>query len=155
MKNFFCVLLGIILLLSLTSCQTSTSFSKGLTVEETLLAKLNGDTWERANDDKFQKGDTIALFFLNVSGFKKDSEGLNWIDIDVEVKGPNGSIILDEKGLLGNSGHIALVDNIAESPYGSFNTDSTIDSGRYVIKVTIHDKIGKGKTVASKSFVIE
>lgn len=63
----------------------------------------------------------------------------------MEVEGPDGEIILDEKGLLGDNGHLDLEDNTAESPLGYFYTTTDLASGIYVMKVTLYDLVGKGK----------
>ena len=78
--------------------------------------------WNKSISDKFIKGESIGLALLNVSGFKKGKDGLNWIDIDVEVKNPSGTIIVDDKNLLGDSGKIVLENNVARCPIAPFYT---------------------------------
>jgi hypothetical protein len=135
-------------------CQeTSTSF--GLEIEDTVLAKKEAGTWQPVKEAKFKKGDEIGLVLLNVKGFKKGKDGLNRIDLDVQVKGPDGEIILEKKNILGEAGHVNLKNNIAESPVGSFSTTPELESGKYTIKVTIKDKIGGGSASTSKSFTLE
>jgi hypothetical protein len=146
---------SILLIFQLAGCRTGSSVSVGLSFDDSILAKKVDDSWTEVKDTKFAKGDTIGLIILNVSGFKKGEDGLNWMDIDVEVKDSKGTVILSEKGLLGEAGKIALENNIAESPVGTFSTSSDMASGKYDMKVTVHDKIGGGKVSCSKSLYIE
>ena len=154
-KIFLFVTISIFIILQLTGCKTETSLSLGLSYEDAVLAKKVDGSWNAVKDTKFAKGDTVGLVLLNVSGFKKGEDGLNWMDIDVEVKDTEGKIILDEKGLLGDSGKMELENNIAKSPVWSFATNSDLASGKYNIKVTVHDKIGGGKVMKSMSFNLE
>jgi len=145
----------ITVIFALIACEKSTSVSVGLSADDTILAKQSGDQWDPVNNGKFKKGETVGLVMLNVKAFKKGNDGLNWIDMDVEVKDPDGKVILSEKDLLGDSGKLDLKDNIAKSPVGNFSTTSSLQSGKYTIKVTVYDKIGKGYTTNSKTFDLE
>jgi len=147
--------ISILVVLLLTGCRTESSLSFKLSYEDSVLAKNVDGSWEIVEDTKFAKGDTIALILLNVQGFEKGEDGLNWMDIDVEVKDSKGTVILNEKNLLGESGKLELENNTADSPYGSFITNNDTPSGKYEMKVTVHDKIGGGKAVCSKSLIIE
>lgn len=158
-KILLLITISMLIILQLTGCnaetKTESSFNIGLSFEDAILAKKVDGSWEAVKGTKFVKGDTVGLVFLNVSGFKKGEDGLNWMDIDVEVKDTERKVILDEKGLLGDSGKMVLENNIANSPVGSFTTNSDLVSGSYNIKVTVHDKIGGGKAMKSMSFILE
>ena len=151
------IVLGIVLasFLMMGGCQLETSTSSGLEIQDTVLAKKEADLWQPVPEAIFKKGDTIGIVLLNVKGFKKGDDGLNWLDIDVEVKDPANELILDEKDILGEAGHVNLVDNIAKSPVGYFTTPLESASGKYLLKVTIKDKVGGGEASVSKSFVLE
>lgn len=154
-KVFLLFSLCVLLTIQLTGCRTETSLSTGLSFKNSILAKKVDGSWSEVTDAKFAKGDTVGLVLLNVSGFKKGEDGLNWMDIDVELQDSNGTVVSIDKGLLGESGKMVLENNIAESPVGSFYTSTDIPSGKYNIKVTVYDRIGGGKVVCSKSFYIE
>jgi hypothetical protein len=149
------VLLILIFTFFLPACRASTSLSVGLSVDDAVLAAKTDDQWQVVEDNVFQRGDIIGLVMLNVSGFKKGEDGLNWMDLDLVVKGPDGAVILDEKELLGEAGHIDMPDNTAKSPVGSFYTTDELEPGDYVIKVTLYDKVGKGSTTHTKKIILE
>lgn len=149
------IVLSILFTMLLPACRASTSLSVGLSVEDTVLAVKTDDQWNVSESNVFQRGDIVGLVMLNVSGFKKGDDNLNWMEIDVQVKGPNGEIILDEKELLGEAGHMDMENNTAESPVGSFYTTPDLDSGEYVLTVTVYDKVGKGKATHSEKIILE
>lgn len=149
------VLTILMLIILFPACRASTSLSVGLSPDDTVLAIKTDDQWQVVDSNVFQRGDIIGLVMLNVSGFKKGEDGLNWMDIDLEVKGPDGAVILDEKELLGEAGHIDMENNTAESPLGSFYTTEELEPGEYVMKVTLYDKVGKGSTSHSEKIILE
>lgn len=145
----------IVLVIPLAACKTSTTLSVGLSYDDAVLAKKVDGVWHKVEDAKIAKGDTVGIVFLNVSGFKKGEDGLNWMDIDVKVTNSEGSVIRDAKNLLGESGKMTLENNTAESPVGSMETTSDIPSGEYKINVTVYDRIGGGTVTCTKNFYIE
>jgi len=92
---------------------------------------------------------------VNVGPFKKGEDGLNWIEMDMEVRDPNGNIIFSEKGMLGENGHVNLPNNMATSPYGTFYTTTDLAPGKYKMTLTIYDKVGGGKASQSATFTLE
>ena len=136
-------------------CEFETSTSFGLTAEDSVLAKSEGGSWQQASDSTFQRGDDIALILLNVRGFEKGDDGLNKMDIDLQVKDPEGEVIFMQKDMLGEEGHVNLENNIANSPYGSFSSTEELEPGRYTIKVRVRDEVGGGSTSKSKTFTLE
>jgi len=137
------------------ACRGSSSLSVGLSAEDIVLAIKTDGQWDVVESNVFQRGDIIGLVMLNVSGFKKGDDGLNWMEIDLQVKGPDGEVVLDEKELLGEAGHIDMENNTAESPLGSFYTQDDMPTGEYVMKVTLYDKVGKGNIAHSEKIIIE
>ena len=127
----------------------------GLQIEKSVLAKKAGGTWHPVKDASFQKGDVVGLIFLNVRGFEKGKDGLNWMDLDIEVKSSEGEVILEQSDMLGEKGHVKMKNNLAESPVGSFNTTPEMESGKYTIKLTVKDKVGGDIASESKSFTLE
>lgn len=154
-KIFLLFSLFILLTIPLTGCRTESSLNIGLSYEEAILAKQIDGLWNQVTDAQFAKEDTIGLVLLNVSGFEKGEDGLNWMDIDVELKDAEGTIVNEEKSCLGESGKMDLENNIAKSPVGSFFASKEIPTGQYMLTVTVYDKIGGGKVVCNKRLYIE
>ncbi|MBS3176860.1 hypothetical protein J4457_06520 [Candidatus Woesearchaeota archaeon] len=142
--------------LSMGGCQVETGTSYGLEVENAILALEGPDgTLYPAESNVFKRGQKINMVLLNVGPFKKGSDGKNWVDIDVEVKGPQGEIVLSKRGLLGDAGRDVLPNDIAESPYGSFATSEVLDKGEYMMTVTIFDKVDGSSASKTMSVILE
>ena len=154
----FGIIAGLIMLylLVIGGCQVEQSVSYGgLQIEDSMLARYEGGEWHPVDDAVFNKGDEIGLILLNVGKFSRGEDGLNWLDIDVELKDPSGKVILSEEGILGSSGKADLKDDIAPKPVGSVNTIDDMETGKYTIKVTVHDKVSGNKASTSRTFMIE
>lgn len=140
---------------ALVSC-TSTSTSKLISIEDHTFARTDSTGQLVTIDDPvYQRGEKISLVLLNVGPFKEDSAGFNWFDMDMEVIGPDDAIVISETGLLGDGGHLDLENNTASSPYASYTTTSEMKPGEYKFKVTIYDKVGKGRATQTASFKLE
>ncbi|MGB9745661.1 MAG: hypothetical protein ACPLXM_01845 [Bacteroidales bacterium] len=157
MKHPFCLVVLFLTGLFLTSSCTSTSTSKLISIEDYTFARADESVNLNpvASPSTFQKGEKVHLVLLHVGPFKKDSTGLNWFDMDIHVSGPDGTEINSGESLLGESGHIDLPENYAKSPFASFQTDESMQSGKYKFTVTIYDRIGKGKATLSAFFNLE
>ena len=134
------------------------SESQGLTIEKVVLGKKNKttDKIDPVTSGTFKKGDVVALVLINAGKFKKGEDGNHKFDMDMEVADGKGKVLGKKEGLLGAGGNITLPKDIAESPYGSIDTAVTkLESGDYTIKLTIYDKIGKGRATESKTFKLE
>ena len=144
-----------IIFIALVSC-TSTSTSKLISIEDYTFARTDDSGQLVTIDDAvYQRGEKVSLVLLNVGPFKEDSEGLNWFDLDMEIIGPDGAVVLSETGLLGDGGHLDLENNRASSPYGSYTSTTELQPGAYKFKMTIYDKIGKGTATQTASFKLE
>lgn len=155
-KKIFLFGLIVLVFSFLTCCNNGTSTSNGLSIQNTALAKLEpGDKLSKVDDATFKQGDKICYILVNVGKFKKDSLGKNWFDMDLEVKDSQGKVIFSKSQMLGENGHVALTNDIAESPFGVFVTNSTLAPGKYQIKLTIYDKIGKGSASKSTTFILK
>lgn len=155
MKKYFPLfLLPFLLLFNCSKIETSKSFL--ITVEDSLFARTGADgNLEREDNAVFKRGEVVNLVLLNVGKFKKGEDGKHWFDIDMEVIGPRGDIILSRQGLLGENGHVLLPNDTASSPYGIFSTTEELEPGIYKMKLTIYDRIGKGKASITKPFTLE
>lgn len=151
------LLIPALLILSVNTCTTTTSTSKLVSIEDYTFA-MTGENDRLVSIDGpavYKKGDAVHMVLLNVGPFKKDSTGLNWFDIDMEVTGPDGQVILTENGLLGDEGHISLENNMAKSPYATCFTTPELLSGKYKFRISIYDRIGNGKATQTASFTLE
>jgi hypothetical protein len=153
-KYFLLFLLPLLLLFNCSKTETTKSFL--ITVEDSIFARADAEgNLSRVDSAVFKRGEAVNLVLLNVGKFKKGEDGKHWFDIDMEVIDPKGNVILSRQGLLGENGHILLPNDTAESPYGIFSTTEQIEPGIYKMKLTIYDKIGKGKATVTKSFTLE
>ncbi len=157
MKRIISVFFIPFLFLFILACsKTETTTSLLISVEDSLLARTGPDgNLVRVDNDVFKRGERVNLVLLNVGKFKKGDDGKHWFDIDLEVTGPKGEVVLSEKGLLGEKGHVFLPNDTAGSPYGIFSTTEGLEPGIYKMKLTIYDRIGKGKASVVKSFTLE
>ncbi len=136
---------------------TSTSTSKLISIEDYTFARADesGNLNPVASPSTFRKGEKVHLVLLHVGPFKKDSAGLNWFDMDIHISDPDGIEMYSGKSVLGESGHIALPENYAKSPYAFFQTDESMKSGKFKFTITIYDRIGQGKATLSAFFNLE
>jgi len=149
-------LLGVILLM-LAACQVETSTSIGsLKIGDSVFARVGEDGLEAVEGEAvFEKGSDVYMVLLDAGPLEKGEDGLHWIDIDVEVKGPDKTVILSEQGMLGETGHILFENDYADQPYGVFSSTDTMDVGDYVMKITLHDKVNGSRASRSAGFVLE
>jgi hypothetical protein len=127
-----------------------------LTVEEVVVARNSTDNkLEPVPDHTFKRGAKVHMVLVNVRGFAKGTDGKNFFDIDIQVKDPTGRVILSQPNLLGPEGHRDLPGNIARTPYGVFETSPKLQPGKYMMTLTLHDKIGKGFYTASETVILQ
>ena len=155
-ENLFKLLCIALMSVVLISC-TSTSTSKLISMEDYTFARTGDSDQLVAVDNPavFKRGDAVHLVLQNVGPFKKADDGLNWFDLDMEIIGPDGGILLSQTGMLGDGGHIALENNRAKSPFATCTTTPEVVPGKYKFKLTIYDKIGSGKATQTAIFTLE
>lgn len=126
-----------------------------LTFEEALWAK-NDETGKlvAAPEGVFRRGEVVNLVLRQVKTFQVGKDGKCWFDIDLKVKDPKGTSILDQQGLLGEDGHLELKEGIASSPYGIFESSVDLEPGQYQMILTIRDKIGGGSASTTQLFTL-
>lgn len=147
------LIIGVLLLAGGCEVETSTSF--GLDVQDSILAKDVGGTWEPMDGNTFQRGDVVGIVLLNVQGFEEGEDGLNEMELDIKVTGPDGEVVLEKQNMLEEAGHVNLENNVAKTPVGSFTTTPDLEPGQYRMKVTIRDEVGGGSASKSKTFALE
>ncbi len=155
-ENLFKLLCIALMSVVLISC-TSTSTSKLISIEDYTFARTGDSDQLVAVDNPavFKRGDAVHLVLQNVGPFKKADDGLNWFDLDMEITGPDGVILLSQTGMLGDGGHVALENNRAKSPFATCTTTPDVVPGKYKFKLTIYDKIGSGKATQTAIFTLE
>jgi hypothetical protein len=130
----------------------SQDVSTGLVAEQIVLARnTTNRKLEPVTDGGFQRGESVNLVLLNVKGFQKGPDGKNSFDIDIEVKNPQGKVILSRQRLLGPAGYRDLPNNVARSPYGIFNTTEAYPTGEYKIKLKLYDKISNSSLTVNRT----
>jgi len=142
-------LIALLLLIFLIGCNQN---EEKLTYDKTSFAvQLNDGTFQPLENKTYNRGEAVHLVMLNVKEFRKDNYGLNAFDINVEVS-KDGTVIISQANLLGEGGNINLENNIAKSPYGSFNSDKSLEPGNYTFKMTIKDLITNTEVSAVENF---
>lgn len=156
-KDLISDLLIAMITVVLVSCSSSTTSSKLISIDDYSFARSdNDDQLETIGIPAvYERGETVHFVLFNVGPFRKDDSGLNWFDIDVEITGPDGNILLSETGLLGDGGHLALENDIASSPEGTFSSTPEMVPGKYKFKMIIYDRIGKGRATQTASFTLK
>lgn len=155
MRRIFYFVLSAILFIQITACQTYSSVSFELEFEESAMAKKEDGQWKKVSDQVFQKGDIVGMVLLNVSGFKKDDSGKNWVELGVEIKDSEGNIVLSQEDLLGEAGKKVMENNTEESLIGLVDTSKELEPGKYHFKLKVYDKIGGGKIESTRSFTLK
>jgi len=134
---------------------SKTAETKKLTLREAVFArKGHSGKLTVIKDPAYRRGEKVNLVLLDVKKFEKGKDGKHRFDLDMVIEGPSGKVILFEKNLLGEKGHVYLKNGIARSPMGIFESHVGLNSGEYLMTVTVYDKIGKGKMIVAKKFTL-
>jgi hypothetical protein len=132
------------------------NLSAGLSYGKAVFARKDAEgRMDPLDAAVFNRGEEVHLLYLNVGRFSKGPDGRHAFDIDMEVKGPDGEIVIARKDMLGEEGHIVLDDDIAGSPYATFFSTITNAPGAYTMQVTIRDKIGNAQVSVTKQFALK
>ena len=153
MKKLFQIVFVFCLLIS--ACQFETSTSSGISIEDSELARISEGEVQSSDDGIFSRGEDIHLILYKVGKFKEGDDGLHWFDMDLEVLDQDGTVIFNQAGMLGDNGHLKLENGVASSPYATFSPNETMEVGKYRMKVSIYDRVGKGKATVTKTFTLE
>lgn len=141
-----------LLILATTACDNVTT-SFGLEIGSTNFNRTNDlGEYEAVDDGVFNSGEIVYLMLFDVSGFEKDKDGLNKIEMDMRVTAADGSVIIDEKEMLGEGGHVKLDNNTAPNPSAAFTPPNELPAGEYTFFVKIYDKVNDGNASVSKKF---
>jgi hypothetical protein len=125
-----------------------------LAVERTVLARsTESGALQPVDGGVFKQGDVVHLVLINVRGFQAGEDGRHWYDMDVKVTGPDGHVVLSGQDVLGEAGHVALPDGVADTPYANMSSTGA-PLGKYIFTITIRDKIGGASATVSREFVI-
>jgi hypothetical protein len=151
-KTFLYALSVSLILLQVVFAGTPPQDTK-LNFKEIVWAKINDNNrMVTVSDPLFRRGEDVYLVFRQVGPFQKGADGKHHMDIDMTVKGPDGTVVLNKKGLLGDKGHRMLENDYASSPYGIFESNVGLEPGVYRMNVTIHDVIAGKQLSVNKLF---
>ena len=133
------------------------SISNGLIVERIQFVRLGLDDEPIYLEDEkpvFTGGEKVIFALFNVGKFTKGDDGLHDFDMDIEVTGPEGEIILSEEKTMGGQGHMELENDIAPTPNAVFIAGVGLKKGDYNMKLTIYDNISGASAIESGIFVL-
>lgn len=152
-KLFF--LISIFFFTGLFTSICTASETKKLTYREAVFARRNfAGKLNVIKKASFRRGERINLILLDVKKFEIGKDGKHRFDLDMVIENPSEKVILFKENLLGKKGHVFLKNGIARSPMGIFESHVGLDSGEYLMTVTIHDKVGGGRVIVSKKFTL-
>ncbi len=128
---------------------------QALTCEEAAWARIDeSGRMVAVPEGVFRRGEAVNLVLRRLKTLQAGKDGKCHFDIDLLVKDPAGTAILEQKDLLGEEGHIALKDGVASSPYGIFESSVGMEPGRYQMTLTVRDKISGAHLSLTRSFTL-
>ncbi|MCP5051339.1 MAG: hypothetical protein GY940_29505 [bacterium] len=110
---------------------------------------------EPVDDAVFQRGETVQLVVLNAGQFKMGADGKHRFEIDLEVKGPSGTVTFRQQNMLKEAGHKVLEKNIATSPYALYYSSVEMAAGAYKMKITIRDVVAGQALHVTRPFTLK
>ncbi|MBN2096442.1 hypothetical protein JW752_03545 [Candidatus Peregrinibacteria bacterium] len=134
------------------------SIDDGLTIGEAVLVRIDENDepiFLRDGKPTFARGEQVIFALLNTGPFVKGDDGLYSFEMDIEVTGPDGKVVMDKKESLSGAGHMELENGYAAEPNGVFIGSPYSDIGDYNFKLTIYDKIGTGRAVRTAPFFLK
>ena len=132
------------------------ALSSGLSYGDAVFARM--DEQNKLNPVEsavFQRGEAVHFIFFNVGLFTKGADGKHSFDIDMDVKNPDGRSVLTQKDMLGENGHILLAQDIAGSPYVTFQSALTLPAGTYTMQMTVRDRVARTSVSVKKPFELK
>jgi len=127
-----------------------------LTYEKAVFARVGDDKKIVFLDNpEYVRGEPIHFALMNVGKFAKDTEGKNWVDMDLVVIDPDGNIAMQKQNLLGDGGHLVLENDTAPSPDGVYFPARNVKTGTYKISLRVYDRIGGGEVSDSGTFLLK
>ncbi len=163
-----CILLFIAIITSLsTSCdKTNNTETTDVKVKETTQVKpFSVGTYNFAikengkfinyNKAIYHKGDEIFLVLSDVGTFARGDDSLNRAEMKMLVKDGVGQVISMRDKLFGSRGHGNFNNDILQSPYASYSSDSKDQPGKYSMMVVIYDLVKNDSIVIEDDFYIE
>jgi hypothetical protein len=123
-------------------------------IKEAIWARLDASGKMVSCDGRFRRGEKAHLILRQAGPFKAGQDGRHWFDLDMLVSGPGGQVVLEQKGLLGENGHVSLPGAVAESPYGIFESSVAMEPGNYKMTLTLHDKVAGTEVPIVRPFTL-
>lgn len=134
----------------------SFTLAPGLSYQKALFARSESDgSLSPVAEAVFSRGETVNLVLVQVGRFKKDAAGKHFFEIGMLVKDPAGATVLQQDAMLGEKGHAALADDIAETPYGMFYSSLELAPGVYTMTLSIFDKIAGDQVSVTRPFTLK
>lgn len=100
------------------------------------------------------KGEQVVMVLENVGKFK-EVKGKHWYDIDVFVETPEGHRVFSREKYLGETGKSKLPKGVLEHYNVAINPGPIgMTPGKYVFKVTVHDRNAGQETSVSREFTL-
>ena len=149
------ITLGIVLMfLSLIGgCTYEKSANIGINAEGGgTFAKMVGETLTPVKEPVFKRGENVYYVMFNVGPFEEGEDGKHWMDVDMQIRGPDKELVLQQENLLGEKGRLYFPEGYAKSPFGAYETTTALKPGRYEMTLSIYDRIGKGVVTKINSF---
>ncbi len=164
--NYILLCAGVLILLSASCDDTKSDKTADTEVKETPLVKpfsvanynfaiKENGKFVNYNKAIYQKGDEIFLVLSDVGTFARGDDSLNRAEMKMIVKNGVGQVISMRDKLFGSRGHGNFTNNILQSPYASYSSDSKDQPGKYSMQIVIYDMVKNDSIVIEDDFYIE
>lgn len=128
----------------------------GLGYKKTLFARKDKSGGiQPVKSGIFQRGEAVHLVVLNAGKFKKGDDGLHRFEINMSVKGPQGTVVYQKQNMLGEGGHLLLKNDVAATPYGLLYTTVEFDAGTHVMTLILRDIIANQEISITRPFTLK
>lgn len=142
------------LLLSIITFLHSCTRNNNLNAEGYLFYTMNEyGVKEQQSDAKFEKGQTIILYLLNVGQFKANSDKQFDVNMDVEIIFGKRKIIFKKENYMGRQDVTFERDTIPYL-YALWQAGPMNEAGDYTFKITVKDMVSGDKSIFKPSFTI-
>lgn len=100
------------------------------------------------------KGEQVVMVLEKVGRFK-EAKGRHWYDIDVFIETPEGQRVFSREKYLGETGKGKLPKGVLEQYNVGINPGPIgMMPGKYVFKITVHDRNAGQETSVSREFTL-
>jgi hypothetical protein len=103
----------------------------------------------------FNRGDMVYLVVQNVGEFKRGKDGLNHVEMHMEIRNQIGAVIINKRNMLKNKGEKDLKNNILKNPYANYKTDLKEQPGTYHFTLTLVDNVTRDSLTTQADYFLE